>query len=271
MHIRRMVSCVYGFIMHKKFSLGLLVVLFFFQSSAAFAADVPLNTVTVSFDAHTILKNQSVSSTDSLTSISILSNVLREPTDIDLKQIDSAEMQSTFPKDLSIVGSVYLFDLSNKKSYDGKKDLLIDIRAPSTDNAFSLRGNRSIYFFNGVHQDWEILPSVDDAAHAIVHAKIRLPYARIAVFEDSTFTFGKASWYSYKHCNCTASPDFPKGTKLRVTNIDAPKKFVIVKVNDFGPDRAQLPDRILDLDKVAFKKLAKSSAGVIRVKVEVVK
>ena len=56
-----------------------------------------------------------------------------------------------------------------------------------------------------------------------------------------------------------------------MTNIDDPKKSVIVKVNDFGPIRTQLPDRIIDLDKVAFKKIAKTSSGVARVRIEVIK
>ena len=62
-----------------------------------------------------------------------------------------------------------------------------------------------------------------------------------------------------------------RGAKLRVTNIDDPKKSVVVKVNDFGPIRTKLPDRIIDLDKVAFKKIAKTSNGVARVRIEVIK
>ncbi len=79
---------------------------------------------------------------------------------------------------------------------------------------------------------------------------------------------GTASWYKYKRCNCAASPDFPKGTKLLVRRVDKPEKSIIVRVNDFGPERDKFPDRAIDLDAVAFKALASLRAGVIEVTVE---
>ncbi len=85
---------------------------------------------------------------------------------------------------------------------------------------------------------------------------------------ESYMAQGKASWYAYKKCPCAASPDFPKGTLVKVTNADKPSKTVVVKINDYGPERDKFPDRAIDLDKVAFKTLASLSAGVIRVIVE---
>lgn len=79
---------------------------------------------------------------------------------------------------------------------------------------------------------------------------------------------GGASWYKYKNCRCAASPDFPKGTRLRVRSVADPKKYTVVRVNDFGPERNIFPDRAIDLDAVAFKELAPLGAGIIRVTVE---
>ncbi|MFA4954775.1 MAG: septal ring lytic transglycosylase RlpA family protein [Patescibacteria group bacterium] len=79
---------------------------------------------------------------------------------------------------------------------------------------------------------------------------------------------GDATWYRYKGCLCAASPDFPKGTKLLVKRVDDPSKSVIVRVNDYGPDRRIFPKRAIDLDAVAFKQLARLSAGVVAVTVE---
>ncbi len=79
---------------------------------------------------------------------------------------------------------------------------------------------------------------------------------------------GRASWYGYKGCNCAASPDFPKGSYVKVTSLKDPKKSVVVRINDYGPDRKIFPERVIDLDKVAFKKLAGLGSGVIDVKVE---
>jgi len=82
--------------------------------------------------------------------------------------------------------------------------------------------------------------------------------------EVGKVTRGRASWYAYTGTMACASLQFPKGTWLRVTNMDNGKR-VIVQVNDSGP---YAPDKIIDLDKVAFEKLAPLGAGVANVKVE---
>lgn len=79
---------------------------------------------------------------------------------------------------------------------------------------------------------------------------------------------GTATWYKYKACPCAASPDFPKGTRLKVSLADDPTKSIVVKVNDWGPDRRLFPNRVIDLDSTAFKKLAPLSRGKIEVRVE---
>jgi rare lipoprotein A len=56
----------------------------------------------------------------------------------------------------------------------------------------------------------------------------------------------------------------PIGSYARVTNVDNGKS-VIVRINDRGPF---VPGRIIDLDKVAFQKIASTGAGVINVKME---
>lgn len=80
-------------------------------------------------------------------------------------------------------------------------------------------------------------------------------------------TEGKASWYKYKNGLFVASPDYPSGSVLKVTNLSN-GKTVEVTVNDFGPDRKIHPDRVIDLDYVAFSELASPEVGIIEVKVE---
>lgn len=75
---------------------------------------------------------------------------------------------------------------------------------------------------------------------------------------------GAASWYAYTGTLSAANPWLPMGSFVRVTNIDNGKS-VIVKINDRGPFA---PGRIIDLDKVAFAKIASIGAGVINVKME---
>lgn len=75
---------------------------------------------------------------------------------------------------------------------------------------------------------------------------------------------GQASWYSYSGTLSAANPWLPLGSYVRVTNT-ANGKSVIVQINDRGPFGA---GRIVDLDKVAFQKIASLGEGVISVIME---
>jgi len=75
---------------------------------------------------------------------------------------------------------------------------------------------------------------------------------------------GLGTWYAFKGGLFAASPWLPMGSYARVTN-KANGKSVIVQINDRGPFGE---NRIIDLDKVAFAKIASLGAGVIDTKVE---
>lgn len=75
---------------------------------------------------------------------------------------------------------------------------------------------------------------------------------------------GLGTWYAHTGTLAAASPWLPLGSYARVTNKENGKS-VIVKINDRGPFG---PNRIIDLDKVAFQKIASIGAGIINVKVE---
>jgi hypothetical protein len=75
---------------------------------------------------------------------------------------------------------------------------------------------------------------------------------------------GLGTWYAWKGGLFAASPWLPMGSFAKVTNKENGKS-VIVQINDRGPFG---PNRIIDLDKVAFAKIASIGAGVIDVKVE---
>lgn len=78
---------------------------------------------------------------------------------------------------------------------------------------------------------------------------------------------GMASWYANPGTMACASTAHPRGSYLKVTNLDNGKS-AIVKVNDYGPNQGIFPDRIIDLGKDAFGKIASLGAGTARVKVE---
>lgn len=75
---------------------------------------------------------------------------------------------------------------------------------------------------------------------------------------------GAASWYAHTGTLSAANPWLPMGSYVRVTNRDNGKS-VIVRINDRGPFG---PGRIIDLDKVAFAKIASLGAGVVNVTME---
>ncbi len=75
---------------------------------------------------------------------------------------------------------------------------------------------------------------------------------------------GGCSWYAHTGTLSAANPWMPIGSYARVTNQENGKS-VIVRINDRGPFVA---GRIIDLDKVAFEKIASLGTGVINVKME---
>ncbi len=92
---------------------------------------------------------------------------------------------------------------------------------------------------------------------------------------------GYASWYGEKfHGRSTASGEIfdmnaytaahrslPFGTRVRVTNEDNGRS-VLVRINDRGP---WVEGRIIDLSYAAAKQLGMLEAGVVRVRLEVLR
>lgn len=97
--------------------------------------------------------------------------------------------------------------------------------------------------------------------------EIRKFGAKIAVEEERE---GRASWYAYQKCMCAAHSFYGKGRYVRVTSL-ASGKSIIVRINDLGPDISLHPERVIDLDAVAFRELASLGAGTIGVRVELLR
>ncbi len=250
-------------------ALGLLLGAFVMPAIPVKAAEAaPDIVVSTQFDAATIVKGYTLASSDGIMRLGIRPNTLNVSTRVDVKTLDPVLMEGTYPTNESLLGNVYLFDILNKTSYDGTDFFFLEIKYPPSSSAGLMHGRRQIYFWNGVTSAWEVLPSEDDPADGSVRALIHLPYARLAIFEEQIPELGTASWYSYKGCDCAASPDYPKGSYLVVSRQDDPTKSVTVQVNDWGPDRTRFPDRVIDLDKIAFEKLGPLGAGVLHVRVQ---
>ncbi|MDD4443722.1 MAG: RlpA-like double-psi beta-barrel domain-containing protein [Patescibacteria group bacterium] len=149
--------------------------------------------------------------------------------------------------------------------YDPSRPMDVKIYYPEKSNRL-----KQIFSFDFLSSVWRPVPTVDNTEEQYLSMQTDATSAwLIALAQPDVMSTGKASWYKYKEGLFAASPDYPKGTKLRVYNINNGKS-VDVTVNDYGPDRSIHPDRVIDLDRVAFEKIAPLSAGVVSVKVEVI-
>lgn len=244
--------------MSKKILFTALFLLLF--SFAANAEGEENRNYHINLDKNTIAKGYTVSAFDNALKLSLVPGILNESTGVEVVELNE---KSDMPWQLEKLSKVYQFEFKNKIAYDNHKPFYIQFSyATSTDLL------KQVFYFDKNFNSWRPLPTIDFPKEKFVRSLIHLPYARIAVFENpNALAVGKASWYKYKSGNFAASPDFPKGSKVRVYNVDN-GKFVDVVINDYGPDRRLHPDRVIDLDKVAFQKIASLGAGIINVRVE---
>lgn len=132
-------------------------------------------------------------------------------------------------------------------------------------------GLKRIFSYDAPSKTWLSLPFSENISAGYLAVKIESLSGKLIVMsETGKMSLGKASWYKYKNGFFAASPDYEKGSILRVYNTKN-GKYVDVTVNDYGPDRAKHPDRVVDLDLVAFKKIASPADGIISVRVEPIK
>ncbi|HZJ41059.1 MAG TPA: RlpA-like double-psi beta-barrel domain-containing protein [Candidatus Saccharimonadales bacterium] len=160
----------------------------------------------------------------------------------------------------------YEYSFITEGLYDPSRPLKVKINYPEKNNEL-----KQIFSFDFISSVWRPVPTQDYPQEQYVTMTTDATSGWLIVLaKPEVMTVGQASWYKYKEGLFAASPDFIKGTKLRVYNTDN-GKFVDVTVNDYGPDRSLFPTRVIDLDRVAFEKIASLSAGIANVRVEVLK
>ena len=173
---------------------------------------------------------------------------------------------SSLPWEWQALTPAYAYSFTTAGFYDPSRPLAIKIYYPAPNNYL-----KQIFSYDPSAKIWRPLLTVDSPAEKYVTATTDATSGQLIVLANpDILTVGTASWYKFKNGLFAASPDFVKGTVLRVHNL-ANGKFVDVTINDFGPERAKFPDRVIDLDAVAFKKIAATSDGLINIKVEPLK
>lgn len=234
----------------------------------------------LSIDQATVQKGYTIKTPDKILTLGILPEVLEASTTIEFKNLSTylsglnlevdPEWARNLPPGQQLISDIYEFNILDKVSFNRDQPLILELAYNQEE---VLANNlKKLYFWNGTKKEWQPLPSQSLNSRSYVRSLIHLPYARLAIFANSNILeVGQASWYGYRGCDCAASPDYPKDSLLRVINL-ANDKSVIVKVNDYGPDRSLYPERVIDLDKVAFQRLAPVRQGIIkRAKVELIK
>lgn len=247
--------------MKKRISLVFIFLFFLLVSKNVLADKNEDKQFNITLDKATILKGYTVSVFSNKLKLSLVPGILSEDTAVVIEEIGTKEVVS--PWNLNLESSILQFEFKNKEAYDNNKPFYIQFSYEEKSPNY-----KQVFFYDKNYNSWRPLPTWDFPEEKFVRSLIHLPYARIAVFSyPEVLSSGQASWYKYKGGNFTASTDFPKGSVLRVKNVDN-GKFVDVTVNDFGPDRSIFPNRILDLDYEAFKKIANKGEGLINIVVE---
>ncbi len=232
----------------------------FNRISEARAIETDFQPVGVLLDATKVKNNFSADYFDGSFRLTLSSSTFDSAAEIKLEEIT---IPMPLPWSLEQISPIYQFDIISKTAYPAKKPLIFEIKYATSSTML-----KQVYFYDRTKNLWRALPTEDFPEKLMVRTKIHLPFARLAVFADpEKLSVGSASWYSYKNGMFCASPDFPKGSRLRVYNLEN-NKFIDVEVNDYGPDRKLHPDRVVDLDKKSFLKLAKIGQGIIKVKIE---
>ncbi len=239
--------------------------LYFFIISFAyfFLSFLPLNASEnlTEIEEKIVRNNQEFSFFNDELIISFNEDTLYKETKLVAKRITSPFDWSWNFSPLSVV---YEFDIENNgEHYNREKPINIKINHPEENNYY-----KKISFLDGNSNLWRELPSKENFQRRSVETNLHFSFARLAVLYNSDIDLaGEASWYAFKGGNFAASPDFPRGSVIRVHNSDN-NKFVDVVINDYGPDRSIYPNRIIDLDKVAFEKIAPAGSGIINIRLE---
>ncbi len=180
--------------------------------------------------------------------------------------IATSSPATSTPWEWDALTPVFSYSFDNPSIYDPAFPMTVKINYGKTNNYF-----KQIFLVDSISGVWVPLLTKDNPEKNYVTATITSTSGKIIVLaKHDILTVGTASWYAYKGGLYAASPDFKKGSILRVTNLDN-GKYVDVTINDYGPERDKHPDRVIDLDKVAFQKIASLGAGLVKIKVDPLK
>jgi hypothetical protein len=236
----------------------LTVIIFFIFATPRAAAEAPSFPVAVRLDAATIRRGYAVGAVDGGFRLHLPPHSVG-PVTVTVTADEAARYPAV--TGYAAASNVYTVDLNGASLRSAP--LWVEFPYPANG-----AGQTAIAAFHRERGEWQLLPVRRDLARGLVRAAIPWTFGRFVLLQHrSILELGEASWYRYRSCRCAASPDYPAGTKLKVTAVDS-SRTVTVRVNDYGPDRSHHPTRVIDLDREAFTHLAPLQRGLVRVLVE---
>jgi len=255
--------------MFKQSQLGKIIIIFFLILTLAQAGDFVYaqtnqapadNQYYINIDKKTADRGYEIKAFDGAFGLILPKGALTEATGVRLNEVSEV---MALPWQLNKLSGIFQYELMNKPAYNASTTLSVEIKYNVASDFY-----KQIYFYDKNYSAWRPLPCREIVKESSVRCASAFTFSRLAVFANpGARTVGRASWYAYKKGDFAASPDFPKGSRLRVVNLEN-GKTVDVEVNDFGPDKKIHPDRPVDLAREAFKKIAPLSQGTAKVRVE---
>ncbi len=216
---------------------------------------------------------------DEIVTVNIKSLSTTQPLTLKLMNIVSQERINwffTYPEGLMPASDLYFikFNPAEGDNFSVQPEITISYQA---DDQY-----KEVYYYSWLDLSFKKIESTRDTlSKTITFALPGKKSLLFALFDEAELS-GLASWYvhpRYPTELMAASRDFANGAKVKVTNLENNKE-VIITVKDYGPKKCSdwtateqklmgpCRERILDLSKTAFLKLATSTAqGILKIKV----
>lgn len=199
------------------------------------------------------------------------------PTDLYLKAmslIGKDDISSTFtlPNNREPASDLYLikFSKGSETNFSVVPEITLNY---SADNKY-----KEVYCYDWSQLQFQRIDSTRDTLKHLINIYWKPGKSMLCAIFNEPEIIGMASWYvhpQYRTDLMAASRDFAKGSQIKVKNLYNNKE-VVVTIRDYGPKKCSdwtdrehelmgpCQDRILDLSKTAFLKLATSTGqGII--------
>ncbi len=217
--------------------------------------------------APSLERGYTVTSPNNTMVLGILPRAVAEPVRVTLEETAEAFPD---PEGWKRISSIWVIDVvradtsipSQQSSLRFFRPLALTLRHGNT-TLFQ----RQLFWWDRIASRWLPLTTSSELGSPVARANLKMPFVHLAVFETSSAVEGRGSWFRHRLSDTAASNDFPMGSTLKVTDLDA-KKSVQVVVRSKGPF---VGGRVIDITRSAFQKLRSVREGVARVRVELFK